>query len=218
MLALLSGGVRLSARSGRRAARRRPGTRPSHRSLAPTTRKSSGPVGTGRRAHAESSVSPHGRTSRLRFCAMTPPCTPPRTCGAPVARRRPARHPVRVHADRGWRGSRRGGRARHHETQSPDRRLGAGPLHHLVPGGWLAAAGVRSARDHPASRVGGLAGVGVGGTTGSRGVRVASPSPAARPASTDSGTLNIDGLVRNDRAPKTIEARTTSGNVSLRAR
>jgi DUF4097 and DUF4098 domain-containing protein YvlB len=36
-------------------------------------------------------------------------------------------------------------------------------------------------------------------------------------ASTGSGTLNIDGIARNDRAPKSIDARTTSGNVSLRA-
>jgi DUF4097 and DUF4098 domain-containing protein YvlB len=35
-------------------------------------------------------------------------------------------------------------------------------------------------------------------------------------ASTASGTLNTDGIARNDRAPRSIDARTTSGNVSLR--
>lgn len=35
---------------------------------------------------------------------------------------------------------------------------------------------------------------------------------------TDSGDVNVDGLSRNDRAPRTIDARTDSGDVKLRAR
>ena len=36
-------------------------------------------------------------------------------------------------------------------------------------------------------------------------------------AKTDSGNVKIDGIVHDDRAPKSVVARTTSGNVSLRA-
>jgi hypothetical protein len=34
---------------------------------------------------------------------------------------------------------------------------------------------------------------------------------------TDSGDTNIDGIARNDHAPKSIQARTDSGNVTLGA-